>query len=668
MLTPTAALTVATSRHETPPVQRGGARTGDADSAHELALGEAALHVDGDLLTARAAFGRAYDLADSRQDSLVMARAAIGLGGMWVHEHRWAVDAARVEAQQRRALSLVEHESAVGLRLRLRLAAEADYRSGSATEVMRLLDEARRTEDPVAVAEGLSLAHHCLLGPEHGNLRLSLADELLRVAASSGRPSDTVMGLLWRASDLLLSGIRQAGRAYEDLVGHSAANRNAAASFVTQAIRVMLTIRDGRLSEAEALAETCLRAGAAAGDADGTPWYMAQLVAVRWFQGRIGDLVDPISTLVNSPNLSIVDSSFVAAQAVAYASAGQIQQARGALARITGSDLEGPASSSSWLAAMTATIEAAALLNDAPAAARAYQLLLPYAHLPVMASMGVACFGSAQHPLGVACLVTGDYDLAIEHLEAAVDHNAGLSHWPATTLSRHRLGEALAARGAPGDATDAKRLHGESTAEAAAYGMQLPPLAVWGRAAPCPPPRWTRSGGRWRIEMFGRSVIVEDMVGMHHLATLVANPGTDIPAIELVRADQQGSAVRETAQPVLDREALRQYRSRLQKLTEEIDEEKQFGGAARVATLQAEVDWILHEVQATTGLGGRPRSFPGDAERARIAVGKAIRRALARIGDGDEVLGAELRAGIETGVRCCYRPADGSVVLRPRSA
>ncbi len=151
-----------------------------------------------------------------------MARAALGLGGMWVHEHRSAVDAARVEAQQQRAFSLIEPDSALGLRLRMRLAAEADadYRTGSTDEVMPLLDQVRRTEDPVALAEGLSLAHHCLLGPEHGDLRIALADELLRVAASTDRPSDTVMGLLWRASEMLLGGSRRAGRAYADLLGH----------------------------------------------------------------------------------------------------------------------------------------------------------------------------------------------------------------------------------------------------------------------------------------------------------------------------------------------------------------------------------------------------------------------------------------------------------------
>jgi hypothetical protein len=37
-------------------------------------------------------------------------------------------------------------------------------------------------------------------------------------------------------------------------------------------------------------------------------------------------------------------------------------------------------------------------------------------------------------------------------------------------------------------------------------------------------------------------------------------------------------------------------------------------------------------------------------------VGKAIRRALARITAADAVIGAELQATVQTGVRCIYHP------------
>ena len=56
------------------------------------------------------------------------------------------------------------------------------------------------------------------------------------------------------------------------------------------------------------------------------------------------------------------------------------------------------------------------------------------------------------------------------------------------------------------------------------------------------------------------------------------------------------------------------------------------------------------------GLGGRTRAFPDQPERARVAVGKAIRRALVKIAEADAVIGEHLRQTVHTGVRCSYWP------------
>ncbi len=623
----------------------------------QLALGEQSLYVEGDLAAARAAFGRSFERAERDDNALVMARAALGEGGIWVHERRCAADAAQLEERQRRALSRLDPASTLTLRLRTRLAAEADYRAGSCHDVVGLLDEARSRGDSLALAEALSVAHHCMLGPEHTERRARLADELLAVAARTRRPADTVMGLLWRTVDMFLNGDRQAERAYAELLDHQAVKRHAAAAFTVQAMRVMLTIRGGHLREAEVLTEACARAGAAAGDTDWKGWYAAQLLTIRWFQGRVGELLDTVTAMVNSPTLSVVDNSFVAVQAVAAAAAGQTRLARGALARIVGRDLGDLLTSSSWLATMTVVVEAAALLDDHGVAERAYQLLLPYGHLPVMASLAVSCLGSAQHPLGVACLVTGDADRAVEHFRAAVDHNLALGHWPAATVSRHWLAQALHARGGPGEAQRAARFHAEAAAEAADLGMRLPaPIARGGRVSSVP--QCTRRGKLWQIELAGRAALVQDMVGLHHLATLAANPGVEIPAVDLAEPDRGPAASNVAPQRLLDDQALRTYRTRLRTLADEIEEAEQCGDGALVAALHSETDWLIHEIQASTGLGGRPRNFADGSERARIAVGKAIRRALAHITAADAVIGAQLQACVQTGAQCSYRPAD----------
>ncbi|MFN8080706.1 MAG: hypothetical protein U0Q19_14210 [Kineosporiaceae bacterium] len=631
----------------------------DPSAEESLRAGELALHGSGDLVASRRAFAAAHAAAEQSRDAGALARAALGMGGIWVHERRAPAEAATVEACQRAALAQPNLDAALTLRLQVRLAAEADYRTGRCDQVPALLDQARALQDPIALAEALSLTHHCLLGPADGVRRQALAEELLRVASTTGRSGDTVMALLWRTVDLFLAGDRQAERAFADLRDHPAVARHAAASFVADSMRVMLTVRAGRLVEAEALAENCARAGAAAGDTDWMGWYAAQLLTVRWFQGRVGELVDTVATVVNSPTLSVVDHSFIAAQAVVCAAAGQTRQARGAVARIVGRDLGELPPSSSWLAAMTAVIEAAVLLDDAASLRRAHDLLAPFGHLPVMASLAVSCLGSARQPLGLACLAMGEIDRAVEHLEAAVVHNAALGHWPAVTLSRHRLAQALGRRGRPGDAREATRMRAEAAAEAAELGMRLPAVVERHRQVTPVGAVCIQSGRRWRVELRGRAAVVEDMVGLHHLAQLVANPGVDIPAVDLAETHHAGSAPAGAPQRIADDETLRRYRARLRQIAEQVERARAAGRDDEAERLQAEARWIAREVDTVTGLGGRPRHFADEGERARIAVGKALRRALARIAAVDADLGAELGACIETGSRCCYRPENG---------
>ena len=65
---------------------------------------------------------------------------------------------------------------------------------------------------------------------------------------------------------------------------------------------------------------------------------------------------------------------------------------------------------------------------------------------------------------------------------------------------------------------------------------------------------------------------------------------------------------------------------------------------------------MLAELSANAGLGGRSRTFADGRERARLAVGRAIRRAFGHIDDADAVIGAHLRSSVHTGAHCWYRP------------
>jgi hypothetical protein len=415
-------------------------------------------------------------------------------------------------------------------------------------------------------------------------------------------------------------------------------------------MEVMLHIRAGRFAEAELLAAQCAERGADAGDADAPAWYGAQLVTIRWFQGRISELVPMLTELVHSPTLSAVDNSYFAALAVAAATAGDHRQAAGALARLCGHDLADLPRSSSWLVSMFGVAEAAYQLADADTAAQVYDLLSPYADRPVMASLAVTCFGSTQYALGVAALTTGALDRAVEHLQAAVHANLAMGHWPAATLARSRLARALAERAGPADPMAARQELATAAEEAAGLGMALPADR---RSEPAVVAACRRAGRQWRVELGTRVAVVEHSVGMLHLAVLLANPGHEIPAVDLAAgAGIAGSS----AQPVLDGVARHEYRRRLSRLRLEIDEFEARNELQRAESARAEVDWLVAELAAATGIGGRSRRFPDSEERARIAVGKAIRRAIGRISEAEPAVGEHLRSSIYTGLRCSYRP------------
>ena len=161
--------------------------------------------------------------------------------------------------------------------------------------------------------------------------------------------------------------------------------------------------------------------------------------------------------------------------------------------------------------------------------------------------------------------------------------------------------------------------------------------------------RLTRYGRGWRIELGERTTVVDHRVGMFHLAVLVANPGTEIVAADLVAGlDAVAQAIGTnpmSRQAVLDQTAVRQYRQRLAELQDTPDDAE-----------STEHDWLEAELTANTRRRGAARAFADSAERARLAVGRAIRRALTTIERADPEIGAHLRETVYTGIRCWYRP------------
>jgi hypothetical protein len=152
-----------------------------------------------------------------------------------------------------------------------------------------------------------------------------------------------------------------------------------------------------------------------------------------------------------------------------------------------------------------------------------------------------------------------------------------------------------------------------------------------------------------------------DAKGLRDLAVLLAAPGRDVAAADLVAgvadgARQAGAGL--GADPVLDERARTAYRGRLAELDDRLAEADADGDGERSARLAAERDALLAELARATGLGGRRRRLGDPTERARTTVTARIRDTIARIEQAHPELGRHLRASVLTGTRCTYRPAE----------
>jgi hypothetical protein len=150
------------------------------------------------------------------------------------------------------------------------------------------------------------------------------------------------------------------------------------------------------------------------------------------------------------------------------------------------------------------------------------------------------------------------------------------------------------------------------------------------------------------------------MKGFGYLRLLLRQPGVEISALDLSdwSAGHPGAGVAaETgSDELIDRQALAAYRGRLTAIDEELREAEEWHDPARVDRLRDERDALLAEIGAATGLGGRIRTSGGAAERARVAVRKAVVAAIERVAQVDPVLGRLLTDTVRTGSSCRYDP------------
>jgi hypothetical protein len=196
-------------------------------------------------------------------------------------------------------------------------------------------------------------------------------------------------------------------------------------------------------------------------------------------------------------------------------------------------------------------------------------------------------------------------------------------------------------------------------------------LAISPAFRQCEDSVFIRRGDYWTITYQQQVARLKSTRGLHCLAVLLRNPGREFHVGELLAqiiekpfmsaTDGYASAVWQggrlyDAGPILDPRAKAEYKRRIDDLGRDLEEAERFNDSDRAARSRNEMNVIAEQLAAAVGLGGRDRKSGSEAERARSAVTKRIKKSITKIAEVIPPLGRHLSARIKTGYFCSYNP------------
>jgi hypothetical protein len=592
----------------------------DGDEATELAelmrRAEVA-RAAGDVNAARAAFAAAYDRARQSGDDDAMAAAALALaaGQMWGALPGRAP--AFLHEAYGRATGAARCRLAAALARAWGYAGNPSRAAGFADEAVAVADE---ISDPLLLADALDAQLLVHWGPDDLDERLRITTRLEDTVAHIGDVEARLSAHLWRLTTSLERldsvGVQRQLRALDLLAAESGSPR---VRFFTASRQGMAALLRGDTEAAAALRDTVRESGTEAGEPD---TFALEHTLAAGVARQLGDVAAMAREAEIFEHYGARDGTpAVTAQgAVLWLESGDEGRAETLLRQVAGNDFAHLVRDAEWLLTITSLTQVAAGVGAGELAAAAVDLLQPYAGRGVVNAGAVAFEGVVDDYLARACASLARHDDAAYWTKhARVAYRRVGATWWTSQLNR------------------------------------LPYTPITGTAFNLRP----EGAGIWRIGPEGSSVAVRETKGFAYLRTLLRNPGVPVSALALsdMLAGHPGESVDEADRgEVIDRQALAEYRRRLAEIDEAIDNP---GGGAddrRVDTLSAERDALLDQLAAATGLGGRRRRAGASAERARVAVRKAIAAAIARIEDVDTPEAALLRDTIRTGFACSYEP------------
>ncbi len=443
-----------------------------------LELGTAR-HRAGRAVDALSAFAEVAELADGLGDAELLARAAIGY-----EEACWRpgiADQLAVGLLERAAVALGDEPSQLRVGVLGGLARTLEIRGRHARG-------AQVRDDAVAMARQLGDRHglaRVLVGSywDRGTrsqpMVLAMLTEARDIAFALGDVELRTEAMNWRVSSFLAQfDMDAAGREFVAVREMAETTAQPFHLHVAEHSGSAIALCEGRLADAEAMAERSHEWSRLLTGRDASGVYGIQMFGVRREQGRLAELAPLVRMLASR------GGAWRPGLASLLTEVGMEAEARRELARVASEGLD-EFRVSLWLASLTFLTDAAAALEDEALAALLYPELVPHEGTNVLIGHMVACYGAADRHLGMLAATLGEWARAESHFERAIELNRrlGARTWLAHTA--YEYGRMLLRRGR--DRRDrAGELLGEADGLAEQIGMPALLARIRSLGAPRP--------------------------------------------------------------------------------------------------------------------------------------------------------------------------------------
>jgi DNA-binding winged helix-turn-helix (wHTH) protein len=437
------------------------------------------------LESARASYREAADHARAVRRGDLLVAAALGFA------HRPSSigrgDGETILLLEEAQRSVPAGAEALRIRLLSRLAVELRYADRERAEAVMedAIRAARCFGDPQTLAQTLDDCSFVRWSPNDSEGWIALNAEVAQEARACGDLELVLEGQRGVVTGRLELGDRMGVQREARACARTAdALRTPHARWLCAALRAMGSLLEGDLPAAERHVAEASALGERLDSPEVALEVGAQLVYLRFEQGRAGDVEAAVRAQVGRfPDAP----AWRAALARILLAAGRESEARLELAHLARSGFADVPRDRGHLPALAMAAEVAFGTGDVRAALLLGPLLSRHARLHVIAGSGLLYYGAVAHALGLVAATLADADASILHFEAALaaEDAAGARLW--ATRTRIELARALLARGDPLDHARAERLAGDAVALARDQGWV--DVSESGRDLEAPHPR-----------------------------------------------------------------------------------------------------------------------------------------------------------------------------------